>query len=247
MDTQLWQYGMMLFLIFLVAFLYAAVGHGGASGYIAVLALFGTATTVIKSSSLLLNILVSSIAFYQYYRSGHFRWKLFLPFAIVSVPCAFIGAGLPLSDSLYKKVLALCLLFPIVRLMWRKPITDEETKPANLYLSLFIGAAIGLLSGMLGIGGGIILSPILLVLHWADMKQTAAVSALFILVNSVAGFVALLQKGLAISTDIYPLILLAIVGGVLGAYSGSKKMNLQVLKNILSVVLLVAVLKLIFV
>lgn len=247
MDTDPWLYSLMLALIFLVAFLYSSVGHGGGSGYIAVLALFGTATATVKTSSLMLNIVVSAIAFYHYYRAGHFRWRLFMPFALMSVPFAYIGAGLPLADAMYKKILALCLVFSIVRLLWNKTSELRQTKPLNIYWSLIIGACIGLLSGMLGIGGGIILSPILLVLNWANMKETAAVSALFILVNSMAGMGALLQKGIVLESHIFVLILLAISGGALGAYLGSKKMNLQVMKNILSVVLMIAVVKLVFV
>ena len=247
MDANMWLYGLMLLLIFLVAFLYASVGHGGGSGYIAVLSLFGTATAIVKSSSLMLNIFVSAIAFYQYYRAGHFRWKLFMPFALLSIPLAYVGAGLPLADALYKKLLATCLLVSVVRLLWTRKDDSAMAKPPNVYLSLLIGAIIGLLSGMLGIGGGIILSPILLMLHWANMKETAAVSALFILVNSLAGMWALLQKGFAIESQLFVLILIAIVGGLLGAYAGSKKLNLRAMKNILAVVLGIAVLKLMFV
>ncbi len=247
MDTSLVLYGFMLLLIFVVAFLYASVGHGGASGYIAVLALFGVATAQIKSSSLVLNILVSAIAFYHYYKAGYFKWSLFLPFAITSIPFAYLGAGIMLSDGIYKKMLAVCLLLPIARLMWNKPILEADLRPTNIYLSLSIGAALGLISGMLGIGGGILLSPILLILHWADMKQTAAISSLFILVNSLAGFAALLQKTNPISSSMLPLVALAVLGGIAGAYLGSKKWQFGLLKNILSLVLLIAAAKLFFV
>lgn len=246
MNIDLLQQLLMFLLIFVVAFLYSSVGHGGASGYIAVLALFGTASLQIKTSSLILNILVSSIAFFQYYKAGYFRWNLFLPFALASVPLAYIGAQIVLTDSVYKKILAVCLLFPIARLMWNNGVREQESQTPNIYISLIIGAAIGLLSGMLGIGGGIILSPILLILHWANMKETAAVSALFILVNSLAGFASIIQKGNPIESSIFPLILLAVAGGIVGAYSGSKKLKLGLLKNILSLVLVIAVLKLFF-
>lgn len=246
MNIDLLQQLLMFLLIFVVAFLYSSVGHGGASGYIAVLALFGTASLQIKTSSLILNILVSSIAFFQYYKAGYFRWNLFLPFALASVPLAYIGAQIVLTDSVYKKILAVCLLFPIARLMWNNGVREQESQTPNIYISLIIGAAIGLLSGMLGIGGGIILSPILLILHWANMKETAAVSALFILVNSLAGFASIIQKGNPIESSIFPLILLAVAGGIVGAYAGSKKLKLGLLKNILSLVLVIAVLKLFF-
>ena len=190
--------------------------------------------------------MVSSIAFYHYYRAGFFKWSLFYPFALASIPFAYLGASIVLSDNIYKKTLAVCLLFPIARLLWSKPANAVELHNPNIYVSLAIGAALGLISGMLGIGGGILLSPILLILHWANMKQTAAVSSLFILVNSVAGFAALLQKDNPIDAKILPLVGLAIVGGLAGAYLGSRKFQFVALKNILSFVLLIAAAKLFF-
>ncbi len=240
-----------LLLLFLIAFLYSSVGHGGASGYLALLSLFSIQPSMIKSSSLLLNIGVSFIAFIQYYRSGYFKWKLFLPFAITSIPAAyFAGKMFSLNDDLYKKILGLCLLFPIVRLMGiiGKEKTTEIEK-TNLAVALIIGASIGLVSGMIGIGGGIFLSPILLLAHWANMKETAAVSALFILVNSIAGFVGIINsgKGITINSEVYSWLLFALAGGIAGAYYGSKKITSTSLNYILAFVLAIASLKLLLV
>ena len=217
-----------LTLIAIVAFLYASVGHGGASGYLALMVLFGTQPALMKSSALMLNLFVSMTSFIQFYRSGYFRWKLFYPFAITSVPLSFIGARLPITDSLYKQLLAVALVIAIGRMLFQ-PSESEEDKPASLIGSLLIGAVIGLLSGMLGIGGGIILSPIILLFRWAKMKETAAISALFIFVNSISGLLGLLSKGVNLNTQTIWWIAVAFVGGLLGAYFGSKRFNVPTL------------------
>lgn len=244
-------------LLLIVAFLYASVGHGGASGYLAVLSLLAVGTSHMKTSALVLNIIVSAISFYHFYKEGYFDWKLFWPFAITSVPMAFLGATVPVSDVLYKQLLGVCLLFAVARISGlfdhflknEKRKTKNETQPSLhiTHYAFIIGALIGLLSGMLGIGGGIILSPILLLMGWAGMKQTAAVSALFIFVNSIAGLVGLLQKGIEINPEMYSWIACATVGGLVGGYLGSKKFNFATLKYILALVLLIASVKLMMV
>ena len=157
------------FLLFLVAFLYASVGHGGASGYLALMAIWGIAPEVMKPTALLLNLFVSLTSFIQFYRGGHFRWKLFLPFAIASVPMAFVGGMITVDADIYKKILGILLLVPIIRFLFFKNIQVSEIRKADIALSLLIGAAIGFLSGLIGIGGGILLSPALLLLKWTDM------------------------------------------------------------------------------
>lgn len=239
--TETWIF---ILLLFLVAFLYSSVGHGGASGYLVLMALFGIAPSLMKSSALLMNVFVSLISFYEYYRSGHFRWKLFFPFAIASVPFSFIGAYITIDALLYKKILGIILIFPILRLFGVFGKGSEEEKDINHIWAFAIGAVIGLLSGMIGIGGGIILSPVILLFHWGNMKQTASVSALFIFVNSIAGLVGLISKGIAIDNSIYLWIAVSLIGGFAGAYFGSRKLNNPVLKKILSVVLVIASIKL---
>ena len=232
-----------LLLIALMAFLYAAVGHGGASGYLAVMALFGIAPSLLKSSALVLNVFVSLLSFWQFYRAGYFRWKLFWPFALASVPMAYYGATLPITDSLYKKLLAAALLIAIARLLI-KPSEQNELKPASKPLSLGIGGGIGLLSGMLGIGGGIILSPVVLLLGWARIKETAAISALFIFVNSLSGLLGLVQKGFTPDAQLASWLAAALIGGFAGAYQGSFKFNIPTIRYILATVLIIACLKL---
>lgn len=234
-----------LSLLGIVAFLYASVGHGGASGYLALMALFSFQPSLMKSSALILNIFVSLTSFIQFYRAGHFRWKLFYPLALASIPMAFVGGIMPISDSLYKKLLAVCLILAIFRMVL-KPQEGKEQKEASFVGSLIMGACIGLLSGMLGIGGGIILSPILILLNWANMKQTAAISALFILVNSLSGFAGLLSKGFEPNSQIYVWLVVAFSCGLAGSYFGSRKFNIPTLRYTLAGGLIIACLKLIF-
>jgi len=233
-------------LLFLVAFLYSSVGHGGASGYLALMAIFSITPDVMKPTALLLNLFVSLTSFIQFYRGKHFNWKVFLPFAITSVPLAYIGGKMSLADDIYKKILGILLLIPIIRFLFFANIKVKELKKSNFYLSLLIGAAIGFLSGLIGIGGGIILSPILLLLKWADMKQTAAISALFIFVNSLSGFIAQLQKGINFSSDMYMYVAVAFIGGLCGAYFGSLKFKQNILQYLLAIVLIIASYKLLF-
>ena len=233
-------------LLFLVAFLYSSVGHGGASGYLALMAIFSFAPDVMKPTALLLNLFVSLTSFIQFYRGKHFNWKIFLPFAVTSIPMAYVGGLIIVDDNIYKKVLGILLIIPIVRFLFFANIKGEEIKKSNFLLSLIIGAAIGFLSGLIGIGGGIILSPILLLLRWTDMKQTAAISALFIFVNSLSGLAGQLQKGINFSADMYAYVAIAFVGGICGAYFGSLKLNQIFLKYLLAIVLIIASYKLLF-
>jgi uncharacterized protein len=231
-------------LLFIIAFLYASVGHGGASGYLAIMTLFSFAPETMRSSALILNMGVSLLAFIQYYHAGHFQWKLFWPFAITSVPAAFIGGLWNIDTGIYKKILAVLLLFSALRFIFFQKQTEHVTVKQHVLLSLFIGAIIGLFSGMIGIGGGIILSPLILVLHWANMKQTAAVSALFIFINSIAGLAGLSTKGFHYSNEIFLLITIALIGGLCGAYFGAKKIKSYPLQVILALVLIIASFKL---
>ena len=234
------------FLLFLVAFLYSSVGHGGASGYLALMAFFSFAPETMRPTALILNLFVSLIAFIQYYRNGYFQWKLFWPFAIASIPAAFIGGLIIIDAAWYKKILGVLLLFPVIRLAGVHFNTEKSMKNQTLFASLVIGAVIGLFSGMIGIGGGIILSPVILLLHWANMKQTAAVSALFIFVNSLAGLAGIITTGLEYNPEIIWLIVVAFAGGMAGAYLGAKKFDTTFLKRMLAVVLLLASVKLLF-
>jgi len=233
-----------LLLLFVVAFLYAAVGHGGASGYLALMALFGMAPEFMKPTALLLNLFVSLSAFVLFYKEGHFKWKIFLPFALASIPFSFLGGMISLDAALYKKILGILLLIPVARLLFFPNKAYGDLKQSTLLLSLLIGASIGFLSGLIGIGGGIILSPVLLLLAWTDQKQTAAISALFIFVNSLSGLAGQLTKGIEFQSGMFSFVGVAFAGGSFGAWFGARRFNQNILKYLLAVVLLMASIKL---
>jgi uncharacterized membrane protein YfcA len=235
-----------LFLIVIVAFLYASVGHGGASGYVALMVLFGISPAIMKPSALMLNLFVSAIAFTQYYRQGYFRWKVLLPFILLSIPFSFIGARIQIDTHTYKIILAACLLIATLRILGIfGKLTFTSVTEIKFFPALLIGGVIGFISGMIGIGGGILLSPVLLLLRGADMKQTAAISAAFIFVNSLSGLAGASITSQSFSTSIYMWATAAIIGGTAGAYFGSSRFNFVVLKYVLSIVLLFACTKLI--
>lgn len=232
-------------ILFIVALLYASVGHGGASGYLALMALYNFTPDVMKPTALMLNLFVSLTSFLLYFKGGHFKWKVFLPFALASIPFSFLGGTISLDVHVYKKGLGVLLLFPVIRFFLLPNTDDQYLKPAKLVISLFAGAVIGFLSGLIGIGGGILLSPILLLLNWTNQKQTAAISALFIFVNSIAGLAGQLSNGIQLNTTMLNFVAIAFIGGLVGAWLGSIKFNQLILKYTLAVVLLIASVKLI--
>lgn len=233
-----------LAILLIVAFLYSSVGHGGASGYLALMALFSFPVMVLKPTALLLNIFVSGISFWFFRKNNHFNWKLFYPFAITSIPMAFLGGYIDINATLYKQILGVFLAIAILRILNIFGEEKSRVEKSNLLGSLFIGSAIGLFSGMIGIGGGIILSPVIILLGWGNMKQAAAVSALFIFVNSISGISGFFIKGGQIPMEAWYFIPVAIVGGSLGALYGSRKFNLNTLKYVLAGVLVIATIKL---
>lgn len=237
-----------LFLLILpiVSFLYASVGHGGASGYLALMALFSFAPETMKPTALILNLFVAGISFFYYYRGGHFNKKLFIPFALSSIPLAFLGGTIEIDASIYKKILAVLLVFAILKMLNVFGKDNDSIKPIKLWQGLLIGSIIGFFSGLIGIGGGIILTPIILLLHWGNMKEAAAVSALFIWVNSAAGLFGHISSGVHIDMESFVLVAVALIGGIAGGYLGSKRMNNQKLRYILAFVLMIASVKLFF-
>ena len=239
------EYYLILILLLIVAFLYASVGHGGASGYLGMMVLLEISPALMKPSALLLNMIVSAIATIQFYKAGYFRKNIFIPFVILSVPFAFIGSRVVLPDHVYKIILGICLLISVIRILmmnYFQTISNKRSLP--LVPALIIGAGIGIVSGMIGIGGGILLSPILLIFKWADIRESAAVAAPFIFINSLSGMTGLWSAGISFTQDIVWWVVAASIGGLLGSYSGSKKFNTVVLKYVLSVVMIIAATKL---
>ena len=231
--------------IFVVAILYSSVGHAGASGYIALMSLLSLAPEVIKPTALALNILVASIASWHYMRAGHFAWRTFWPFALLAMPMAFVGGHLTLPAQAFKVLVGLVLLASAARFMMGSR-DDAAASEVPIAPALAAGAGIGLLAGLTGTGGGIFLTPLLLHLRWAQAKRAAAVSALFILLNSSAGLAGNIASTRHWPDYLLPLLACAAVGGFIGSYLGSRHFAPVVIKRFLAAVLLVAGLKLIF-
>lgn len=231
--------------ITIVAFLYSSVGHAGASGYIATMTLFGIATTTIRPTALVLNILVATIGSFQFWRAGHFSWKLFWPFALLSVPAAYFGGYLQPSASILRILIGVVLLFSATRLFFRKR-DPETTNPPSQPVAVGVGAGLGFLSGLTGTGGGIFLTPLLLFCKWAVIREAAAVSALFILVNSIGGLVGYFTAKHSIPMLGIYLAVPAIVGGTIGSYLGSRRLPARGIAIFLAIVLTIAGAKLIF-
>lgn len=275
-------------LFFVVAFLYSAVGHGGASGYLALLSLYDIVPEYMKPIALVLNLLVSGMAFIQFYRQGHFLWRLFLPIALFSVPMAYWGGLTPLKDLWYQRGLGIFLLVSVVMILWPRDSGMGQGTSSNdgdvsnkggdklwnrqTGIAAFMGAVIGYVSGLLGIGGGVLLSPVLLMIRWTQQKQTAAISAAFIFVNSAAGLYGFVQQHtpwminsqktggvsdaemvgrcafgepwFAVVAILSVLILPVLLGGLFGSWYGAKKFDQTVMKYILCLVLLIAAIKL---
>jgi len=236
--------GFIILAIFVVAILYSSVGHGGASGYLAVMAFFAVTPNVTRPTALLLNVFVALIAFFQFYRAKHFEWKIFLPFAATSIPFAFVGGMITLPPPVYKIILGAVLIFAAIRLAWNFTSEKEPNAP-RIWIALIIGAVVGLLSGLVGVGGGIFLTPILLIFNWTETKKAAGVSALFILVNSISGLLGNYRQVAQLSNDVWIWVIAAAIGGVIGATLGSRYFNSLTLRRVLAVVLLMAGAKLI--
>ena len=232
------------------AFLYATVGHGGASAYIAAMAIAGVAPAEMRPIALQLNVLVSALATVKFYRAGHFRWPLFWPFAAVSIPAAYLGGAITLPGSDYKVLVGVVLLYAGWQLWWSARAGQElrPARPLPVPVAMAIGAVLGILSGLTGVGGGIFLSPILLLLGWAGTKQTSAVAAPFILVNSLAALAAGFVRNPTLPPDYaWWLMAAVLVGGWAGAEYGSRRFANPVVRRVLALVLAVAGSKMVFV
>lgn len=237
---------LLLGLVFLVAAAYSSVGHGGASGYLAVLSFFSLAPAAMAPGALCLNLLVAGTSFTAYWRAGHFTWRLLWPFLLTSVPFALLGGLTPVSSRTYVLLLAAVLLFAAYRLLATVPPPQEESflRLPRWWVALPVGAGIGFLSGVIGVGGGIFLSPLLLLRKWADAKRTAAASAAFIWVNSVAGLYGHLHRQSVDWGALAWLVAAALAGGLVGSTLGAQRFRGLWLRRILAVVLLVATVKL---
>ena len=232
----------LLALIAFAAALYSSVGHGGASGYLAAMALLGVAPLIMKPAALAMNIAVAGLVFYRLWRAGHFDARLFWPFAIGSIPFAFIGGALTLPGGTYKILVAIALLVAASRLLWKVRDHEASSTP-NVWVALVCGAGLGFLSGLTGVGGGIFLSPLLLLMRWANMRTTAAVSAAFILVNSIAGLAGHASVAIAWPTQLPLLMFAALAGALIGSELAVRRLAPVTLRRVLGFVLVIAAVK----
>lgn len=232
--------------LLIAGFLYAAVGHGGASGYLGVLSIFAVPVTTYKPMILILNMVVAGIAFMQFYKAGYFKWHLCWPFLLTSVPFAFLGSRFYLPEGNFNLFLGVALFLPVIRLLGLGPKENKSQKNLTLYVALVVGVFIGFLSGLLNIGGGIFLSPILILLAWANAKEAAAICSLFIVLNSFAGLLGNIGDVNAFTSSTYTWFIAAVVGGMAGAYFGSHRFAQATVTYFLTAVLAFASVKLIF-
>jgi uncharacterized membrane protein YfcA len=231
--------------VLLIALLYSSVGHAGASGYIAVMTLFGLAPAVVKPTALTLNVLVAGVTSFQFWRAGHFSWGLFWPFAILAIPLAFLGGYVDLPVHAFKILVGVVLLASAARFLL-EPTPDDVVREPSKPVAIGVGGGLGLLSGLTGTGGGIFLTPLLLLMRWARTRNAAAVSALFILCNSASGLLGNLTATQNLPAIALPLAGAVLIGGGTGSYLGSRRLPQTTIKRLLSAVLAIAGLKLIF-
>jgi uncharacterized protein len=233
------------FLVFIIALFYASVGFGGATGYLAAMSLFGIKPQIMASTTLVLNVIVASISFINYFRAGHLRRDLLLPFIITSVPAAFVGGSFKLADHIYSILLYAVLTFVAIRLLFFSKHSDDENTTRNtppFWIAAVIGFIIGLLSGMVGIGGGIFLSPIILYARWGNSKQAATVAAAFIVLNSISGLLGRFTGGtLAFDAFSISLTPFGVIGALTGGWLGAQRISNLNLRRALGAVMSFAV------
>ncbi len=230
-------------IFFIVAYAYSSVGLGGGSTYTALMSILGFNSLAIPLLSLLLNIIVTSVGSFNFIKGGHGRLNLILPFLVSSLPMAYLGGALRMPKEVFQWLLLLSLIFVAIRLYLWKDVSFRLDLAGwqRLAVSLLTGAVLGLMAGVVGIGGGIYLVPLIIILGLGTAKEAAACGAIFVWLNSLSGLVARLQYNAVLLHDYVPLILAVFVGGILGSFMGSSRYSPQTMERILGVVILVAI------
>lgn len=241
-------------LFFAAAVLYSSVGHGGASGYLAAMGLMGVPPAMLRPTALVMNVSVATISLLRFWRAGSAtggtNWRLFWPFAIGSVPMAYLGGRIHLPTRAHAVIVGVVLLYSAYRLFMetmpsRRDRQLSRALPA-LPACIAIGAVIGLLSGLTGVGGGVFLSPIIVLMGWASVRAAAAPTAAFILVNSIAGLAGLMSRRPDFPDALPYWVAAVIAGGLIGSWLGARRLDLTTLRRALAAVLVIAGLKMIF-
>lgn len=225
--------------IAVAAVLYSSVGHGGASGYLAVMALFGLEPAVMKPAALTMNVFVTTLVLWRLSKAGHFNWHLFLPFVAGSTPMAFVGGAYTIDSSIYQYIVGLALFLAVWRMLWQEK-ADVEVRPPRPWVAVPVGGVLGFISGVSGVGGGIFLSPLLLLFKWTTMRGSAAIAAAFILLNSVAGLAGYASTGKPWPDGIPVLVIIAVFGALLGSEIGVRRLAPVRLRHVLGLVLVIA-------
>jgi len=234
-------------LIFFAALLYASVGHGGASGYLAVMALLSVAPESMRPAALALNVLVSSIALYKFYRVKAFSLQLLLPIIVGSIPFAFVGGLISLPATIYKPIIGVVLIVAAWQIFVQSKHVPTTIKQSPSKFALFgMGSGLGLLSGLTGVGGGIFLSPILILMNWAETKMISGIASAFILVNSLSGLAGVLTQNYVLPNGLIYWALAAVSGGLIGAEYGSRRLANPTIRQLLALVLVIAGMKMVF-
>lgn len=238
---------LLLVLVFLIAVLYASAGFGGASGYLLAMSLFGgdPSPQVMSSTALVLNVAVSSIAFLNYLHAGYFRARLLFPFLVTSLPAAFLGGTFSLPNETYRFLLYTVLTYLALRMVFLPTLAERREEALHalpLWVALGSGALIGLLSGMIGIGGGIFLAPLIVLAGWGTAKQAAASAGAFIALNSLSGLAGRLVAGtFSLGDNGLPLLAAGILGALIGSRLGALQFSHATVRRLLGIILLVAV------
>lgn len=230
-------------LIFLAATLYSSVGHAGASGYLAAMALFGLSPEVMRPTALALNILVASLATYRYTRAKQNDWRLLIPFVIASVPAAFIGGMIHVPSAFYKPLIGVVLLFSafqLARTAKKSKQLDRTIQRPSLGAALVTGSGLGLLAGLSGTGGGIFLSPLLLFMGWAPTRSVSGIAASFILVNSISGLLGNMSSIHSLPSALPFWAGAALLGGLIGTQLGTRTLTIPGIRYMLALVLVIA-------
>ena len=241
------EFILLAFILFaVIATLYSTVGHAGASGYLAIMGLLSFAPESIKTTSLILNSVVAAIASYKFISNGYFDKRIFIAVIITSVPAAFIAGSLHLKPDYFKLCAGIFLVLSSVALLTKgfiKQTENQTTKKIPWAAGLSIGGVIGFFSGLIGVGGGIFLSPIMVLLKWTDIKKVSGISALFIFFNSISGLMGNYKSIYKLDYTILYWLLAVVIGGIVGSYLGTKKFNNKIILGFLFVVLLSAGIK----
>lgn len=241
-DLTTFHWAILLAAVFGVAFFYSSVGHGGATGYLAALAVLGIAPTSAKVAVLVANVLVAGVAWWRFWRAGHFDGKILLLFAVASVPCAWFGSTIKISPHAYKLVLGGVLAVAGLTLLFRSRWQTEDvaTKKCFWPTALVVGAVLGFLAGLTGIGGGVFLSPLLYLFRWVKPKTTGGIAAGFIVLNSIAGLAGAGWEKIVHAGPLLWLTVPAVIGALLGTHLGARRWSTVTFSRVLAAVLVFA-------